>query len=73
MLPALRNPPRALLRACADRPDAMTPFALAMPEPYRQADPVAAYRAYYRAEKSAIAEYRLGERPEWLYAGEVTL
>ena len=73
MLPALRNPPRALVKACADRPDAMTPFALAMPEQYRQADPVASYRAYYRGEKSGIAEYRLDGAPEWLNAGEVTL
>lgn len=29
----------------------LTPFAQAMPEQYRQADGVAAYRAYYDAEK----------------------
>lgn len=74
VLPALRTPPRALLRACADRPDAMTPFALAMPEAYRSPDPVASYRAYYRADKSAIAEYRMGDEPEWMTrASEVSL
>jgi hypothetical protein len=29
----------------------LTPFAQAMPDQYRQADSVAAYRAYYAAEK----------------------
>jgi len=72
VLQALRSPPRALVKSCADRPDAMTPFALAMPEQYRQADPVAAYRAYYRGEKSGIAEYRLDGAPDWLTACEVT-
>lgn len=63
-----------LLRACADQPDALTPFALAMPEAYRSPDPVASYRAYYRADKSAIAEYRMGDKPEWMtHASEVSL
>ena len=43
----------------------MTPFAQAMPEEYRNPDPVAAYRAYYRAEKAKIATWKHGQVPEW--------
>jgi hypothetical protein len=66
VFPALREPPRRLSASFADRPDAMTPFALAMPEQHRGDDPVASYRAYYRADKSGIASYRLGNTPEWM-------
>lgn len=66
VLPALRSPPVALQLAFPGRPDAMTPFALAMPEQHRGPDPVAAYRAYYCADKASIAKYRLGGAPEWL-------
>lgn len=43
----------------------LTPFALAMPEAYRCADPVTAYRAYYRGEKADLASWRCRETPAW--------
>lgn len=42
-----------------------TPFAQAMPEPYRGADPVAAYRRYYIAEKSPICKWTRRHPPQW--------
>jgi hypothetical protein len=42
----------------------ITPFALAMPECYRDNDAVLAYRQYYREEKRSIAKWRL-IAPEW--------
>lgn len=43
-----------------------TPFAQCMPDQYRQADAVEAYRAYYRAEKRDIARWtEPGKAPEW--------
>ncbi len=47
-----------------DVPVGATPFVLAMPEAYRCADPVASYRAYYRAEKRLIATWRTAP-PGW--------
>lgn len=44
-------------------PDAgLTPFALAMPDEYKQDDPVASYRAYYKSK--TFAEWRNGA-PSW--------
>ena len=43
----------------------LTLFAQAMPEEYRNPDPVTAYRAYYRAEKAKIATWKHGQVPEW--------
>lgn len=37
---------------------AQTPFAQAMPEQYRNNDPVTAYRAYYSGEKRGIATWK---------------
>jgi hypothetical protein len=49
---------------------ACTPFAQAMPEPYRVPDdPVSAYRNYYKAEKSAIAKWKHGNVPPWFGTG----
>lgn len=46
--------------------DGLTPFALAMPDEYKQADPVEAYRAYYRGAKAAIASWKpCRGQPEW--------
>ena len=43
-----------------------TPFEQCMPEQYRQADPVEAYRAYYRGDKRAIATWKApASPPEW--------
>lgn len=43
-----------------------TPFAQAMPEEYRNADAVEAYRAYYRGPKANLLKYTTRERPAWL-------
>ena len=46
-----------------------TPRPQAMPEEYRRpGDPVAAYRAYYAAEKAPWATWAHTERPPWLEA-----
>lgn len=50
------------------RPDdgPLTPFAQAMPEHYRGADPVLAYRAYYLGDKANIAGWKEpAEPPLW--------
>lgn len=46
-----------------------TPFAQAMPERYRDVDPVVAYRRYYAGEKREIAEWTVRNPPEW-WSGE---
>jgi hypothetical protein len=57
----LREPPAPLPELGPTEP------AQALPEPLRvAADPVAAYRAYYRANKAHIATWTLpGLRPDW--------
>ena len=46
--------------------DGVTPFALAMPDEFKRADPVEAYRAYYRGGKAGIATWNKGRAaPEW--------
>lgn len=49
---------------------AMTAFAQAMPDRYRQDDPVAAYRAYYQGEKHLLRDSkgRMVE-PQWTMRG----
>ena len=42
----------------------VTPFAQAMPDKYRNADAVRAYRAYYIGEKADFATWRNGA-PKW--------
>lgn len=42
------------------------PFAMAMPDEFRQADAVQAYRAYYRANKAAIAVWSKRSKPDWM-------
>ena len=51
----------------ADLPDVnLTPFAQAMPDQYRRADPVEAYRAYYQGAKAEIATWKpIRGRPDW--------
>ena len=45
----------------------LTPFELVMPASMRGPDPVASYRRYYAAEKSAIATWRSPRtRPSWM-------
>jgi hypothetical protein len=41
-------------------------FAQAMPDQYKQLDPVAAYRAYYVAEKAKQSKWTNRPTPEWL-------
>ncbi len=44
----------------------LTPFALAMPDQYKRADPVEAYRAYYQGAKASIATWKaIRGRPAW--------
>lgn len=44
----------------------LTPFALAMPDQFKQADPVESYRAYYRGAKAEIATWNKGRAaPAW--------
>jgi len=42
----------------------LTPFAQAMPEQYRNEDPVKAYRDYYMGEKRHIAQWKT-QAPKW--------
>lgn len=44
----------------------MTPFALAMPDEYKQECPVASYRAYYLGEKNHMLKYTNCEVPNWV-------
>ena len=52
--------------------DAMTPFAQAMPDEYRDDDPVVAYRAYYHSKQ--FAKWEKGTpAPDWWRGVEVTV
>jgi hypothetical protein len=44
----------------------MTPFAQAMPDQYKHADPVVAYRNYYIHDKAKIAQWKYCETPDWM-------
>lgn len=44
----------------------LTPFALAMPDEYKDNDPVASYQRYYRYEKRNIAEYKHSKTPDFM-------
>lgn len=44
----------------------VTPFAQAMPEQYKNPNPVTAYRAYYIGEKARFAKWEKGRKaPRW--------
>ena len=43
----------------------LTPFAQAMPEKYKDANAVVAYRNYYIGEKSKIAVWKHSTPPCW--------
>lgn len=45
--------------------DCCTPFAQAMPEKYKNIDPIKAYRDYYNGEKAGFAKWKMGNEPEW--------
>ena len=44
----------------------MTPPRMAMPDEFKQDDPIAAYRMYYKVAKKHILTYRKGARPHFL-------
>lgn len=48
----------------------LTPFALAMPEEYKDDDAVLAYRRYYRGAKAGIATWKVREVPAWFQGKE---
>lgn len=43
-----------------------TPFAQAVPEEYRDADAVQAYRRYYNAEKRGLFQWKNRPAPDWI-------
>jgi hypothetical protein len=43
----------------------LTDFVQAMPEQYKHANAVVAYRSYYINEKAAFAKWKATEVPEW--------
>lgn len=43
----------------------ITPFAQAMPDEYRNENPVVAYREYYIKEKARFAKWKATKAPEW--------
>lgn len=57
-----------ILSSVPDLPNiGLTPFAQAMPEKYKNADPIKAYRDYYKFEKSRFAKWERGNAtiPFW--------
>ena len=46
-------------------PGSLTPFALAMPDQYKCADPVESYRKYYLGEKMYFAKWKT-KTPYWV-------
>lgn len=46
---------------------AQTPFAQAMPDQYKDPDPVKAYRTYYVNDKSDFAKWAHSKTPSWWY------
>ena len=43
----------------------LTPFAQAMPDEYKNNDPIQAYRDYYNGEKSYFAKCKNSPTPTW--------
>ena len=43
----------------------LTPHSQAMPEEYKNPDPVIAYRKYYINDKKEFSTWKLGNIPEW--------
>ena len=44
----------------------LTPFALAMPDKYKDKDAVTAYRNYYKGEKQHIFSWKNRDKPYWV-------
>lgn len=63
LLDMLATPPRNI--PCGT----LTSFPQAMPDQYKDADPVQAYRNYYCGEKAAIMQYIHREVPDWVHRG----
>ena len=68
---------QAVIELCASKVDAstfetleQTPFALAMPEKYKQNNVVEAYRSYYLNEKMRFAKWRNNNVPYWIDASQ---
>jgi hypothetical protein len=59
LLPFLQQAPKAI------KPGALTPFALAMPEEYKNDDAVAAYRRFYAGTKARFAKWTNSPVPKW--------
>ena len=51
----------------------LTEFAQAMPDEYKDPDPVKAYRAYYLGEKAAFAKWTKRNTPEWYLTNDKTM
>lgn len=47
----------------------LTPFAQAMPEEYKDPNPVKAYRTYYIKDKKDFSKWKMGNTPEWFMNG----
>ena len=62
----LQNPPSGFKQID------MTPFVLAMDDQYKRADPIEAYRNYYRTQKKerGLLQYKGRLPPAWLYDAE---
>ena len=43
-----------------------TPFAQAMPDEYKDPDPIKAYRAYYRGAKKHLFSWKKRQEPYWI-------
>jgi hypothetical protein len=59
LMDGLYNPPSNIAKA------KLTPFAQAMPEQYKDADAVIAYRKYYINEKKRFAKWKNSTIPIW--------
>ncbi len=51
----------------------LTEFAQAMPDEYKDPDPVQAYRAYYLGEKAGFAKWTKRNTPEWYLTNDKTM
>jgi hypothetical protein len=43
----------------------ITEFAQAMPDEYKNSDPVTAYRTYYLKDKKEFSTWKMGNTPDW--------
>lgn len=48
----------------------VTTPALAMPDHYKEKDPISSYRRYYIEDKSSFAHWKNRETPEWFLKGK---